>query len=212
MKRCIVFAGGPAADYDRVTLDLRPDDYMIACDAGYLAAQHFAVTPHLVVGDFDSFHGAIDPSIEVLTVPAKKNDTDTGLGVKQGLARGCDEFVIVGGFGGRLDHTLANLQLLGWLCEQGARGTMLSNNNRAWAIRDGAITLPRLAGHFLSVFAWGGVCTGVNLEQLAYPLRNHTLAPTFSLGVSNEFIDAEARVSVEHGTLLIVASYEKGGF
>lgn len=206
--RCILLAGGPPSDYDQVRLETRQDDYIIACDAGYRAARHFGVRPDLVVGDFDSLQERIAPEIPVLTVPARKNDTDTSLGVKKGLERGCRDFLIVGGFGGRLDHTLANMQMLGYLCEHGARGEIRANENRAWAIRDGEIEIPPLSHHHISVFAWGGVCKGVDLQNMAYPLSNYTLEPTFPLGVSNEFLDGPACIRVKSGTLLIIASQE----
>ncbi|MEM1484954.1 thiamine diphosphokinase [Oscillospiraceae bacterium PP1C4] len=208
MKRCIVLSGGPVSDYDQVSLCTMPDDFIVACDAGYLAAQHFGLKPDLLVGDFDSYHGEVDPGVEVLTVPAKKNDTDTLLGIKIGLENGCREFIIVGGFGGRLDHTIANLQVLSFLCEQGAQGMILANDNRAWAIRDSEITIPRLENYHISVFAWGDTCTGVTLAQLAYPLTDYTLTPTFPLGISNEFTEDTAKISVKQGTLLIIASKE----
>lgn len=65
--------------------------------------------------------------------------------------------MIVGALGGRLDHTVANLQALCWLCTQGARGVILSADNRAWAVRDGALELPRMEGWYLSVFAARGM-------------------------------------------------------
>ena len=70
----------------------------------------------LVVGDFDSYGGPVDPSLPVSRMPAEKDDTDTLAGLKLGLARGYRDFVMVAAFGGRLDHTIANLQALVFLC------------------------------------------------------------------------------------------------
>lgn len=209
MKSCIVFAGGPKSDYDKVDLQVSPQDFLIACDAGYDAARYFGVTPHLAVGDFDSFAGEIDPAVKVHTAPAHKDDTDTLLGLRLGLERGYRSFTIIGGLGGRLDHTIANLQLLTFLCEQGAQGRMLANDHCVWAVRNGELTLPRMEGYYLSVFAWGGGCSGVTLSQVGYSLNDAELHPEFPIGVSNEFTEQDAILRVKQGTLLVIASAKK---
>ena len=127
------------------------------------------------------------------------------LRLRLGLGRGCREFVIVGALGGRLDHTVANLQALCWLCTQGARGVILSADNRAWAVRDGALELPRMEGWYLSVFA-AGECEGVTLRGVEYPLTGARLSPSMPIGVSNEFSADTARIEVARGTLIVIAS------
>ena len=205
-KRCVVVAGGPLSLCDQVRVS---GDFVIACDAGYTACAQLGLRPDLVVGDFDSYGGPVDPSLPVSRMPAEKDDTDTLAGLKLGLARGYRDFVMVAAFGGRLDHTIANLQALVFLCENGARGTILSNDNQAWAVRNGSIEIERMDGWHLSVFAADGPCEGVTLEHVAYPLRDAVLTPSFPLGVSNEFCGEAARISVKRGTLLIVASKER---
>lgn len=209
MKRCIILSGGPLSDCSAVKISAEPDDFVIACDSGYLKAAHFGLTPSLVVGDFDSLDGAVAVGIEVMTARTDKDDTDTMLGVRQGLERGCDEFILVGAFGGRLDHAVANLQTLCYLATQGASARIISNENCAWVVKNGTLTVKKLDGWHLSVFAADGVCQGVTLRGLAYLLTDATLYPYLPLGVSNEFAEAEAEISVRAGTLLVIASHEK---
>ena len=206
--RCVLFSGGPPEDFDRVPLKLGPGDYVIACDRGYEAARAFGVCPHLAVGDFDSYRGQVDPAVPVQRAPVRKDDTDTMLAVRIGLEKGYREFLILGGFGGRLDHTVANLQTLSFLAGQGARGEICANRNRAWVVRDGALTLEPMEGWHLSVFAADGPCQGVTLEGLSYPLRDYRMVPGLPIGVSNEFTGCPARIRVERGTLWVIASKE----
>lgn len=208
MRRCIVLTGGPLSDFDCVRPDIRPEDFIVACDSGYAAAKHFGLTPHLLVGDFDSLTGAIPTGIPVLRASTHKDDTDTILGLRCGLKRGCGEFLILGGFGGRLDHTIANLQALSFLCDSGAQGQILANRNAAWIVRNGTLRIPKREHFYLSVFAWDGVCTGVTLEGLEYPLTDYTMRPAFPIGTSNEFAAQEAVITVKSGTLLVVASHQ----
>lgn len=211
MKRCIVFTGGPLNDCDKITFEHQPEDLIIACDVGLRAARHFGVTPTLVVGDFDSLSEPPPTDMETLTVPTHKDDTDTMLGLQIGLERGCREFIIIGGLGGRLDHTVANLQLCLYLCEHGATVQLLANRSRVWTVRNDTLALAcaDMAGWYLSVLAWGGVCSGVTLEGLEYPLHNARVSPAVPLGVSNRFAADQARITVADGCLLVIASNEQ---
>ena len=208
MRRCIVLTAGPLSDFDRVRPDIPPDEYIKACESGYAAAGCFGVTPHLAVGDFDSLKEALPADIPVLKASTHKDDTDTMLGLRCGLERGCRDFLILGGFGGRLDHTISNLQALSFLCENGATGQILANQNTAWLVRNGSLRIPRMEGYHLSVFAWGETCEGVTLEGLEYPLTDYTMRPAVPVGTSNEFSAEEAVITVGNGTLLVVASQE----
>ena len=208
MRRCIVLTGGPLSDFDHVRPEICPDDYIIACDSGYAAARHFGITPHLAVGDFDSLQETVPEEIPVLRASTHKDDTDTMLGLRCGLEQGCRDFLILGGFGGRLDHTISNLQALSFLCENEAAGRILANRNAAWIVRNGSLRIPRMEGYHLSVYAWGGVCEGVTLKGLEYPLTDYTMRPVIPVGTSNEFSAEEAVITAGNGTLLVIASRE----
>ena len=106
-----------------LSLSLRPSpapgDYVIAADRGYDSLMAYGVTPDLVVGDFDSL-GYTPQHPNVTQLPAEKDDTDMVFALRRGLELGYRRFVLLGGLGGRLEHTLGNLQLLDWLSTQGA--------------------------------------------------------------------------------------------
>ena len=119
MKSCYIVA---AAELAPERLRPEPGDLLIAADAGLLHLERLGLAPDLALGDFDSL-GYVPEAPQVEVCPVRKDDTDTMTGLRLGLGRGCREFVIVGALGGRLDHTVANLQALCWLCTQGARGS-----------------------------------------------------------------------------------------
>ena len=95
-----------------------PDDYVIAADRGFDSLLAYGVMPDLAVGDFDSLgHRPNHPN--VIQLPAEKDDTDMVYALRKGLEMGYRRFILLGGVGGRLEHTLGNLQLLDWLTLQG---------------------------------------------------------------------------------------------
>ena len=187
-----------------------PGDYVIAADRGYDSLMAYGVTPDLVVGDFDSL-GYTPKHPNVTQLPTEKDDTDMVYALRKGQELGYRRFVLLGGVGGRLEHTLANLQLLDWLTTQGAVGFLAGEKTVATALRNGTITFPSSMSGFLSVFCNSGTAQGVTLTNLKFPLENQILENTFPLGVSNEFIGSEAIVSVKDGSLILVWE-DKGNF
>lgn len=182
----------------------RKDVLVIAADGGYDAACRTFGTPDLAVGDFDSL-GYTPEGVPVLHHPPEKDETDLYLAVCEGIVRGANRFLIYGGLGARLDHTVANLQVLSHLATEGIEGYLFSaDGGVVTAIANGARLefSPAYVGT-VSVLALGGKASGVTLAGLKYPLAEATLSPTFPLGISNEFLGKGASVSVKEGVLLV---------
>ena len=187
-----------------------PGDYVIAADRGYDSLMAFGVNPDLVVGDFDSL-GYAPQHPNVIQLPAEKDDTDMVYALRKGLELGYRRFVLLGGVGGRLEHTYANLQLLDYLTTQGAQGFLAGEKTVATALRGGAIEFPAAMSGYLSVFCNSGTASGVTLEGLKFPLENTELNGSFPLGVSNEFTGVPAKVQVKDGSLILIWE-DKGDF
>ena len=132
------------------------------------------------------------------------------LAVQEGLARGCTRFLLYGGLGGRLDHTLANLHVLAFLAERGCEAFLIGPGETVSAVHNGALAFSPACKGTLSVFAWGGPARGITLSGLRYPLEHGELVPNHPLGVSNEFLGCEATVSVTDGTLLVLWTLPSG--
>lgn len=196
MKTCYIFCALPVSSLPKVD----PDDLVIAADAGY--RQLGGIKPHLVVGDFDSL-GFVPREEAVVELPVRKDDTDALFAVKLGLSRGFSRFVLLGSVGGRLDHTLANIQALAYLTKRGARGVLVGENEKITMLQNGSLQFFGAPEGIVSVFAYGGTATGVTEECLTYPLDRATVTTDFPIGVSNEFTNRPARITVEDGCLLI---------
>lgn len=202
-KDGVCFVVGAGAIDPELHLAVRPDDLLIAADGGWLAVERMGFAPRLVVGDFDSLGRRPDhPNTVVL--PTVKDDTDMHAAIKLGLERGYDRFALYGGTGGRLAHTLANLQLLDGLARQGCRGFLIGDGTIATAIYQDELEFPPHMTGYLSVFCASGTAKGVTLSGLKYELDHAELTGSFPLGVSNEFAGAAARVAVTDGTLLVL--------
>jgi len=200
-KRCYIAGAGEFCDNELPA----KNDYIIAANGGYTALKTRSVPPDLIVGDFDSLGEAPDHP-NIVQSSAEKDDTDMMLAVKQGLERGYKTFIINGGLGGRLDQTLANIQILVYIAENYARGTLLGLDTCVTVIKNGRLEYKKDAapGSTISIFCAGGKAEGVTLRGLKYPLDNATLTSEYPLGVSNEFTGEPAVISVDSGALIII--------
>lgn len=204
--RCVILCAGETHPRALERAKICPDDFIIAADGGYLHARRFGFTPHLIVGDFDS---APPPQAEgeIETFPAEKDDTDCMLAVREGIRRGCREFIILGGTGGRLDHTLANIQTLAWIWKHGARGVLLDREHDIRVLGEGRWEFPPHKG-YLSVLALGDRAV-VSETGVYYPLDHHPLECTFPLGVSNRVTADPAILTVHSGLTVCIVYYEE---
>ena len=181
-----------------------PGDLVIAADGGFAALEGLGRSPDLVVGDFDSLGHRPDHP-HVVALPVEKDDTDMHSAIRLGWERGYRAFRLYGGTGGRIDHTLANIQSLAWLASQGGRGWLVGPDWTATVLSDGgALTLEAGRQGTVSVFCLGDRAEGVDIQGLKYGLSDGVLTADYPLGVSNSFLGGESRVSVRRGKLLVL--------
>ncbi len=185
------------------------DDLILAADAGFRTAQHLGLRPAIVLGDFDSLGSVpeLPEGTELIRVPAEKNLTDTQLGVQIALDRGAQAVTIVGGLGGRLDHTLSNLAILEDLWEKKIPAVITDGKNRARFLRSNSLLLLREPQfRYFSLISADPTVRGVTLEGCKYPLRNAKLTRRLHFAVSNEISGNCALISVRRGGVWIIES------
>ncbi len=182
-------------------------DLIICADSAYLKAQKENITPHAVIGDFDHEEQA-EPQgnfQKLLRFSSVKDDTDTMLCIKYALNRGADQIQIVGGIGGRLDHTFANLQALAFIHDHGVTG-QISDGDHDIFLTSSTLTLKKGKYDYASVFAYDPICKDISLKGFKYEGEHLELLSNFPLGVSNEITAEQAEIHVGEGRLLVILS------
>ncbi len=190
-----------AGECSRLLLHQKEEDMVIAVDGGYEYVKDGQVD--LVVGDFDSL-GFVPEHPHVIALAPEKDDTDMLFAIKEGLKAGYEVFHIYGGMGGRISHTIANIQCLSYLAERGAKGYLLGGEEVVALIKEDTLCFSDSYKGYISVFSYGERAEGVTLKGLKYPLEDAVLTQQFPIGVSNEFTGVSSLVSVKKGTLLII--------
>ena len=196
---------------DNIHITPAEGDLIIAADSGLNNAKALNLTVNVVVGDYDSLGHTpdVDADVEVITVPTEKDVTDTQLAVELALTRGATEVHIIGGLGGRLDHTLSNLAILEDLAEKRVRAVIEDGQNRARLLRNDSTILPRSGYTYVSLLALDPLCKGVEIEGVKYPLKGAKLERKFQYAISNEITGNCCFISVRKGSLLIVESRDQ---
>jgi len=201
-KRCIIISGGERSEITGIN----EGDFIIACDRGYEYAVNAHIVPDLAVGDFDSFSGKIEPGTVIREYPSEKDDTDTMIAVRYAVEHGFEEIAMFCALGGRLDHTYANLQAAAYAAKNGLMVTVYDSSTIIYTVHNGSLRLPKRDGYSVSLFSYTDRCENVSTKGLKYPLNEAVLTNTFPIGVSNEWNDENAEVSVGSGILLVMLS------
>ena len=189
---------------------------VVAVDGGFAALESVGCVPDAVMGDFDSlgYVPQVPDAVEVFEYPTHKDESDMELALRLAQERGFEAVEVYGAIGGRLDHTLANLQLLARFSEAGLRVTAvdLVEAERSTSAVGTALTfltgpaklkLEPHPGETVSVFSLSDESHDVTETGLAYPLDHVVLMNRTSWGLSNEFTNAPATISVATGTLVV---------
>lgn len=196
---CAIISGGEYAPME----DINECSYTIACDRGYEYASRADATPDIIIGDFDSYLGALPEGVALLRLPVEKDDTDTMSAVRHALSLGYKQLRIYCALGGRLDHLYANIQAAAYAAKHGARAELIGRDTHIDVFANGALTLSPRESWSLSVFALTEQAHGVSIRGTKYTLDNVTLENTFPIGASNEW-RGTAQIEVHEGTLAVM--------
>jgi len=206
-EEVVVVVSGGAPPEARAAMTAPLGAPVVAADNGLEHALSLGLEVTVAVGDFDSAAPEAVATVEASGTrierhPEEKDATDLELALDVAIAMDPARLLVLAGDGGRLDHLLSTLLLLGSERYASAEVDALVGAARVHVVR-GSRTLEGTPGELVSLLPVGRA-DGVTTEGLVYPLRSETLEAGTSRGVSNVFEDGTARVSVEHGVLLAI--------
>ncbi len=231
VTRALVLAGGSGPD--RSELDQAWPGWseglelVIGADAGALLAEPLGLRLDLIVGDGDSLGPAAllafgRAGVAVELNPTDKDASDTELALLAAARRGATDMLVLGAFGGRIDHLLANVWILAHPDLAGRRVTALDGRTRLRLLDATArstdrsagpgrsaigLDLLERAGDLVTLLPFDGPAHGVTTRGLRWPLDGADLPVGFALGLSNEVLGpahGRARVELDGGRLLVI--------
>ena len=210
---CILIGAG---DLTISEIPMGENDLCIAVDGGYEYCKLLEITPDYILGDFDSISEKEAESVaqiakteeeKVIILPVEKDDTDMLAAIKIGLSEGYQSFRIYGGMGGRIEHTIANIQCLLYLKEHNAVGYLMDGTGMILVAKEEEISFQESLEGYMSLFSLGDKAT-VSIENMKYLLKEQEVTNSFPIGISNEFILGEkGKVIVHKGAALMIVSW-----
>ena len=204
--KCLIISGG---EYSPVKLKEKYD-LIIACDKGYLYAKKMKIKPDIIIGDFDSspVPKFKKEKINIIKVSSVKDDTDTSLAIKYALRNNYKNIDIICALGNRLDHTLANIQMLKYILEAGGVCRILSKELEIRTLKIGLNKINKKSkktkNNIFSIFSLSDKSKIKYIKGSKYDIKDIILKNNFPQGVSNEFINDEVSIYVESGILILV--------
>ncbi|WP_028590796.1 thiamine diphosphokinase [Paenibacillus massiliensis] len=208
-KRVVIYSGGQLHEED--WKEIQANDFIIGADRGALYLMQHHIPIHLAVGDFDSIlpeqlHQIEDYAERLLACDAVDKDlTDTELAIKLALEQQPDEILLLGATGTRMDHTLANIQLLMQVLQHRIPCSIKDSNNYIM-LTDSLLEVKSMGYPYISLLPLSSEVTGITLKGFQYPLVDATLKLGQSLGISNHLAGDAGLVTICSGVLLVIQS------
>ena len=211
-KRCVIISGGSIDDaFALEQMRMIQPEFIIGVDSGLKFLYRNQIMPTHIVGDFDS----VDPAVitfykDETQVPIRefnpvKDASDTEIALKLAIELGAGQVWIIGGTGTRLDHVMANMQMMKFALDAGVKAYILDKHNRISLVeREIVLNKADAYGLYFSVFPLGGCVEQFCIEGAKYPLKNHTLSPYNSLCVSNQFLEEQVRIRFSEGIIILM--------
>jgi len=214
----IIFTGGLAPPVHVIKVIMQEassNPLFIAADSGLLSAESAGLQPDWVVGDMDSLNDdaklASLPPQRILRTEHDKDFTDTEMAFALAIDQGCNDFWIIGGGGGRIDHLFGIRSLF----ERDIfPGRWITDSADIWCIDSGQQSK---SGHFgkseikhsleigavVSVFPLGGDPWKAKSTGLKWPLDTVVWDRGF-FGLSNVAVDDKFSIKAESGRFMVI--------
>jgi thiamine pyrophosphokinase len=197
-------------------------DKVFAVDKGLEYADALGVVPDWMIGDFDTVDNGVlnryqkkvemgELKSQIEAFPPKKDATDTELALMKAVEEQATEVTLLAATGTRVDHVLANMNLLLQAERAGIRCYMVDETNRIQLLshetrKSCEILKKEQFGVYLSVIPMSCEVKGLTLSGVEYPLNKALIKQSTSLTVSNVIQDEVAHISLEEGRIWLIES------
>jgi thiamine pyrophosphokinase len=203
MLEGVLFIGGKNPKKTMIETIVERSDCIVAADSGYDYVLNNGITPDYVVGDMDSIK---DPTVlrdlpekKIKRYNKEKDETDTEIGINVLWENGIYKITVIGGGGGRLDHTFGLFTLF-----ERYRSPFQWFTHKARVIRiDGRLSLNVEKGELLSFFPIGDEMCKMYSDGLKWPLDELSWSRG-DMGLSNVAMKNEITVTMKQGRLILI--------
>lgn len=217
MTLVVVCAGGPKEELCSFFPFTKKEDVLfIGADRGALYLIEQGITPHAIVGDFDSliheeYELVMKHTNDRQRFQEEKNETDTDLALLKAYTYQPSEIVLTGVTGGRLDHYEAAIRSIYRLQREHPHIVLkiMNHANLLQFLMPGTHTIQADEQYrYLSFFAHEEPIKNVTLRQVKYETTNEEITLGTSRFTSNEILGDSGSISFSQGICLMIRSID----
>lgn len=181
---------------------------IIAVDGGADKARKLELIPDLIIGDLDSaaeknLSYFKNKEVKIKKYPIEKNKTDSELAIDYCLEKKYSELYIIAALGGRIDHQLANINLLEYIYNLNLKAKIISNKSEISLITAKKVFRSK-ENYRLSLIPQSKKIESLTIKGCKYNLKNKNINRSQSRGVSNLITKKKAKITIKNGLLLYV--------
>ncbi|MDX8045011.1 thiamine diphosphokinase [Gracilibacillus sp. S3-1-1] len=209
-----IVAGGPEKALASLTSYGEEIDVWIGADLGasYLLKSQLPID--IAIGDFDSISRAEKEHIKQASAsfrqyPIEKNETDLELALEAALLKQPTSIYLFGVTAGRLDHELANIQMLYYLLERDIEGKIIDNKNILSVYKPGTYQIHATSKELISFIPLTLTVEGLTLKGFYYPLEDYTVKWGSTRCISNQLINSKGTFLFTEGILIMIKTTEE---
>lgn len=207
MKRAVIFLHGNKPSKESVAKHIKKTDTIICADGGAMYAVSCGLHPDVYIGDLDSISPTLykklqkKEKIEWHVFEKDKDETDSELALNYAIKKRFKEILVFAVFGNRVDHVFANLTMFA-KSQNKAQITIIEGDQELHFVKN-KLLLQGKIGEYVSLVPFTGNVT-VSTKGMKWELTNSVLEYGKTRGISNEFVQPKAEISVKKGTLLAI--------
>ncbi|MFD0771048.1 thiamine diphosphokinase [Bacillus sp. CGMCC 1.60114] len=207
-----ILAGGPVeccADFSKYESE---QVVWAAVDRGVYRLLQYGIIPQVAFGDYDSVTEEElvwmqEQKQDLHIVPKEKDQTDLEIAINWAVEQEPEQIRIFGATGGRLDHSLANIQMLLKGLRANINMSIVDYKNEIFVKESGAYTIEKNSSFpYISFVPVTEIVTGITLRGFKYPLTDKKIEWGSTLCISNELVAEKGTFSFTSGILMVIRS------
>jgi thiamine pyrophosphokinase len=188
----------------------------VGVDHGVFRLLHHGIKPDMAFGDFDSVNEdewkLIEENVnQINRYLPEKDETDMELALNWSIKQSPEAIRIFGATGGRIDHFLANIQMLGKKENLHPSITIeiIDKQNYVQIVPPGEYTLKeKCESKYVSFLPLSTEIEELTLTGFKYPLQKRNISLGSTLCISNELIQPTGTFSFSGGILMVIRSHD----
>ena len=205
--KTVVFANGEKPVHSVVLRQLENADTIICCDGAVTKLLELGFKPTVIIGDGDSAPPEILAEYADIFIQDKDdNYNDLNKAFRYAIRNGLTQIALLGAFGLREDHALANLSIVLMFAEEEHLDIVMISNYGVFTPAFQTVTLNAFVGQQVSIFSFQQD-THFSFSNLKYPVEHRAFRHFWEASL-NEAMAEQFTIRFEQGRVFVYRVFQ----